>query len=194
VELRKSEDGKETRMFSGYAAKFNSPSQVLGYGDYRFIETIKPGAFKRSLGDKSIDVIWNIEHRDFYILGRKSAGTVKIFEDGVGLRVEGEIPETSYGNDLLVSMRRGDISYMSFAFEQIKHSVDRSKTPVVRTLEEVNLYDVAVVINPAYMSTEASVRSMCDISFMKDLEQDTKDIAFRDYMNTTLTLIESEIQ
>lgn len=181
-------ENPQSRRFSGYAAKFNIPSQPLGYYE-PLVESIRKGAFKRSLANKDQEVIWNYEHNDGKILGRKSSGTVSIVEDDVGLRVEGDIPETSYGNDIIVSMKRKDLKYMSFAFVTQKDSLDRSTTPMKRELIDVDLYDVAIVVNPAYLQTEAGLRS---INLFK-LKEIYKRSAFDDYMDFNIRMIETEM-
>ncbi len=167
TELRLSEPDKpDSRKFDGYAAMFDSPSQPMGYYE-PMIESIARGAFKRSLADKEQDTIWNYEHNDGKILGRKSSGTVTIIEDEKGLRVQGEIPNTTYGNDIIESLKRNDLKYMSFAFVCRKDQRDNTVSPMKRTLLDVDLYDVSIVVNPAYLSTEANLRSINAVKVSK---------------------------
>lgn len=155
-ELRVSDDG---RHIVGYAALFNSRSVDLG----GFVEVIQPGAFRNALSEKQ-DVRALIDHNPSSIIGRSTSGTLKLSEDDRGLRVDIDVPGTSYGRDLVESMKRGDVTQMSFAFSVRGggHSWDDSQTPTLRTLKDLNLYDVSVVTFPAYPATEAAVRSLQD--------------------------------
>jgi HK97 family phage prohead protease len=154
IELRAGKDGKPVLV--GYAAKFNSRSHDLG----GFVEIVAPGAFKTSLANKP-DVRALYEHDPAKILGRATAGTLTLAEDGTGLRVEITPPDTTIGRDVLELVKRGDISGMSFGFRTISDTwhEDPDKR-MVRTLQEVVLNEVSVVGQPAYPQTEIALRSL----------------------------------
>ena len=140
---------------SGYAAVFNSRSEDLG----GFVEIVKPGAFSRTLADGA-DVRALVGHDSNQVIGRNKAGTLDIFEDEHGLRVEIDPPDTSVGRDIVESVRRGDIDSMSFGFIVETDSWNTEEGQEVRTLEDVELLEVSVVAWPAYQDTEVAVRSM----------------------------------
>ena len=73
---------EENQKLVGYAVKWNSPSQVL-YCD--FVELFAPNAFSESLASGE-DVRALFEHDYTKLLGRTSAGTLKLEEDSIGLR------------------------------------------------------------------------------------------------------------
>ena len=149
-ELRADGDGM---TFVGYAAKFNSPSEDLG----GFIETIAPGAFSRSLRSRN-DVKLLINHDMGRVVASTRGGTMKLYEDEIGLRVEALIAPTSEGKDLAILLRRGDLSKMSFGFSVMKDAWNNEMTQ--RTLKSVKLWEVSVVSMPAYSQTEAMMRSL----------------------------------
>jgi uncharacterized protein len=149
-ELR--EEGEELR-FVGYAAKFNSPSEDLG----GFIETIEPGAFRRSLRSRN-DVKLLVNHDMGRVVASTRGGTMKLYEDEIGLRVEASLAPTTEGKDLAILLRRGDLSKMSFGFSVQKDAWNNEMTQ--RTLKSVRLYEVSVVSMPAYGQTEAMMRSL----------------------------------
>src|SRR5690349_20178291 len=101
----------------GYAAVFNSQSADLG----GFKEVIAPGAFTRSLSDAVTDPRALVSHDPQRILGRVSAGTLRLAQDDHGLRFEIDVPDTTYGRDLLESVKRGDIRGASFGFRLAKN-------------------------------------------------------------------------
>lgn len=153
LEVR-AEDGAAP-LIQGHAAVFNQLSE--DFGGWR--EQIAPGAFKRTLRSADVRALFN--HSPDYVLGRNKAGTLSLAEDLAGLAIQVQPPATSWAADLMTSMQRGDIDQMSFAFRTIKDqwSTDAEAGTQVRTLLEVELYDVSVVTYPAYPQTDAAVRS-----------------------------------
>lgn len=153
VEIRKAPEG--TRKIQGYAAVFNKLSDDLGY----FREKIDPGAFKKTLKESDVRAFWN--HNTDFILGRSKAKTLTLDEDDKGLAFQIDPPETTYANDLLISMARGDVDQMSFGFRTIRDQweYNRSTDEVTRTLLEVALIEVSPVSIPAYPQTSAAVSS-----------------------------------
>lgn len=137
----------------GYAAVFNSPAMI---GDF-FEERIAPGAFSAAIGRDDVRAL--INHDDELILGRTKSGTLRLSEDATGLLCEIDPPDTSYANDLIESMRRGDIDQMSFGFRATKEQWDETGPVLKRTILEVELFDVSPVTFPAYESTEIALRS-----------------------------------
>src|SRR5207253_3125582 len=88
-------NGKPDTIISGYAAPYNSESDLM-YGFFR--EVIRPGAFDKSLKN-DIRALWN--HNTAYVLGRTTAGTLDIRSDAKGLYFEVDPPETTWANDLV---------------------------------------------------------------------------------------------
>ena len=147
-------DTDEPRRFRGYAAVFDSPSEPLP-----FTETIRPGAFKRTL-NSGHEVRMFLNHNSDFVLGSTRSGTITLHEDERGLLVEGILPETSYGRDLAVLMQRGDVHSMSFGFSIPRNGDAWSDDGQSRELREVILHEVSVVTGfPAYPATDASVRT-----------------------------------
>lgn len=143
----------ESRTIAGYAAVFNSETDIGGM----FRETIAPGAFSSSL---SGDVRALFDHDSGHVLGRTKSGTLRLSEDEKGLAVEIDLPDTQVGRDLRESMTRGDIDGMSFGFRVTKQEWDESADPPLRTIREVELFEVSVVTFPAYADTEVALRSL----------------------------------
>lgn len=150
----------EGPTISGYAAVFNAPSETLSdpFG-LTWTERIKRGAFSKTLQEQDVRALVN--HDPNYVLGRNRAGTLQLKENSKGLQVEITPPDTQWARDLLTSMRRGDVSQMSFAFQVVQDDwTESSKREMLfRELQEVKLYDVSVVTFPAYPQSSAVVRS-----------------------------------
>ena len=156
VELRADED---TNTFVGYAAMFNAPSQPLP-----FTERIAPGAFAKTLRAKR-DVRLYVNHNSDLVLASKRSGTMTLSEDERGLRVEAELPNTTYANDLRALMQAGVVDRMSFGFSVPRGGDSWSPDGKERELREIVLHEVSVVTGfPAYEQTQASVRSLTTVA------------------------------
>ena len=149
-EIREEGDGM---TFAGYAAKFNSWSEDLG----GFREQIEPGAFRRSLRSRN-NVLLLVNHDSGRVLASTRAGTMRLTEDEIGLRVEASLPNTTDGRDMAELLKRGDLSKMSFGFSVQKDTWNQDMTE--RTLKSVRLFETSIVAMPAYSQTEAMVRSL----------------------------------
>ena len=156
-------------VLEGLASVFNEYSQDLG----GFVEIIEPGFFDDVLGD---DVRSLVNHDPNYVLGRTKAGTLEIeqTEEGLFQRTYPPIQEpeaAQWAKDLMVSIKRGDIDQMSFAFI-VKNTyrgdpVDGDEwsavgDKIVRRLKKGGareLLDVSVVTYPAYTQTSVSANA-----------------------------------
>jgi HK97 family phage prohead protease len=154
LELRSAAADGDGSTASGYAAVFNSKTDVGGY----FTETISPGAFKSSLQTR--DVIAVHSHDTGRVVGRLKAGTLSLREDDKGLAFENPLPDTTDGRDLVVQIGRGDIAGMSFAFRAAKQEWDETVDPPHRTIIEAELYEITYTPFPQYPDTDVALRSL----------------------------------
>jgi len=154
-----SEPGVEPAI-EGYASVFDSWSEELG-GNSPFREKVVKGAFEETIQIDDIRALFN--HDPNYVLGRNKAGTLTLEEDEKGLKVRIVPPDTQWAKDLLVSIKRGDITQMSFGFTVILDRWSYEDNIDVRELLKVKLFDVSPVTFPAYSQTECGIRSMFDI-------------------------------
>lgn len=126
-----------------------------------FVERINPSALDRTL--ERHDVVCCRDHQDYLILGRVSAGTLRLQNVRTrGLCYECDLPGASYAQDLVVSIRRGDVVGNSFRFLAVrdKWSGPGSDGLARREILEMELYEVGPVTIPAYPSTSLSLRSL----------------------------------
>lgn len=153
------EDG-EGMTFEGYAAVFNSPSEPLP-----FIERIAPGAFSRTLKDRSdIKLLWN--HETGMPLASTRSGTLTLTQDNRGLKVRAQLPNTQAGRDAAELVRTGVVDAMSFGFTVPEGGAEWSENGRERTLKSVRLFEVSIVSFPAYGATAgtATVRGLAAIA------------------------------
>jgi len=182
----------------GYAAVFDQPTDAMAW--YGFREVVRAGAFANSIIKDDVRALLN--HDPNLILGRNKSGTLRLSEDDHGLRVEIDMPSTSYASDLLASMERGDLNQMSFGFRTVR---DRWTTNAasdeldLRELLEVELFDVSPVTFPAYPQT--TVAQKRDLQAMADSlrsigtdEQPPEDgLAQREYMRLRLEVAQRAV-
>lgn len=150
------------RVIEGHAAVFNRISQNMG----GFVEKIRPGAFTKTLQEADVRAL--INHDPNLVLGRNKSGTLNLAQDDIGLRYGIMPPNTTYANDLAVSMERGDIDRSSFGFFAVDEdwSMTEQGFPV-RELIQVSLVDVSVVTYPAYLDAESFMRESALVSLEK---------------------------
>jgi uncharacterized protein len=142
---------------AGYAAIYNSQSQDLG----GFVERILPGAFKRTLTQPD-HIRALLEHDPQRLLGRVGSRTLSLQENTKGLYFELSLPDTSYARDLGALVERGDISGCSFGF-RVPEGGDQWEVrsgQLMRDLIAVDLQEITITGNPAYLDTSVAKRSM----------------------------------
>lgn len=119
------------------------------------------------------DVIAAVNHNMDRIIGRTSAGTVKLQMDNRGIAYDVDVPQTSYGDDLLVSIERKDIRGSSFMFSvdedegwEVQERADNEI--VVRPRAVARVYEMGPVSMPAYPETTAESRSVNLLNAVKE--------------------------
>jgi HK97 family phage prohead protease len=147
-------DGKEKIV--GYGAVFNQLSEPMRVGNRTFRERVMPGAFDDCLRSGA-DIRGLINHDPNLILGRTVAGTMSVASDNHGLRYEIDPPGTSYSDDLMKSMRRGDIDQSSFGFYTVADNWINTDDGLVRELVKAECFDVSPVTYPAYEGSSSGV-------------------------------------
>jgi uncharacterized protein len=152
--LRTTDNG--TKQISGYAIVWNSPSVDLG----GFIEVCAPTMLDRTL-KQSPDILALRDHKQELLLGRTTAGTLQLRTDTKGLAFTISLPGTHIGDDTAENVRLGNLSGVSFGFTTVKDdwSID-STGNVLRTLLDVDLFEISPTSFPAYTETVVSTRSM----------------------------------
>ena len=145
-------DGPGTAI--GYAALFNVWTDVGGY----FRERVAPGAFTKTLAER--DALAVHSHDIGRVVGRTGAGTLTLREDATGLAFENELPDTSDGRDLAVSIDRGDIPGMSIGFIARRQEWNETVDPPERTILEAELFEITYSALPQYGDTNVALRSL----------------------------------
>jgi HK97 family phage prohead protease len=149
------EEDDETISVSGYAAVFGEETNIGGM----FTEVIERGAFASAL-ERQDDVVFLINH-DGLPLARTRSGTLRLTEDERGLFIETDLASDDPDvRSIVPKMKRGDLDKMSFAFVPTRQEWDDSGDLPKRTIQDLQLYDVAIVTTPAYEGTDIGLRSL----------------------------------
>jgi len=120
-------------------------------------ERFMPGAFDRHL-QTAPEIISTYNHDKSKVLGR-TPHTLRVWSERDGLHYEVDLPETSFGKDLLISIERGDVKFSSFGFIPSKAKWTRDGDKEVREIHEAKLISVDPVTVPAYGGSNVGLRS-----------------------------------
>lgn len=148
VELRAAEDGR--RRIVQRAVPYGELSVDLG----GWRELIVAGAFE--IEGQDIRSLW--QHNSSQVLGRTTAGTLRLSEADDGIYAESDPPDTSWARDAVVSIERGDVTSSSFAFYTDEDEWMMSGEQVIRRVKRGRLVEVSPVTFPAYQQTSTAVR------------------------------------
>ena len=170
AELRAVGQVDENFKIAGYAATFNQEATGLN-----FREMIAPGAFSRSLStDNPVFLLVNHD-TDQLPLASTQSGTLRLAEDDHGLRMEADLDmKNPRAAELASAIERGDVNKMSFAFSVGPDG--QTKENGLRTLTDLDLYEVSAVTWPAYNSTSLGARSADEVA---DLELAKRKLALK---------------
>lgn len=152
AEFRVSDD--DAGAIEGHAAVFGQLSEDLG----GFREKVAPGAFSQTITADDIRALFN--HDPNFVLGRNRSGTLTLAEDERGLAIKVTPPKAQWATDLRESIRRKDITQMSFGFVTLDELWEKVDGQNIRTLKTVRLFDVSPVTFPAYPQTDVAVRAL----------------------------------
>lgn len=148
-EIRFITDGGRPRI-DARAILFDSWSVDLG----GFRERMMPGSV-----NLDADLVALFDHDTSMVLGRTSANTMEVREDSIGVAFTAYPPETTWAQDLRVSMERGDIrgcSYRMMVEDDFWYVQDDQ---VCRDIIKANISELTVTSMPAYPETTAEARS-----------------------------------
>jgi HK97 family phage prohead protease len=158
--LRGEADGDGLTL-EGYAAVFNSPTMINDW-DGEYEEVIAPGAFKRTIAGGN--PVLQFEHGRHPLFGSMPIGTIhSLEEDTRGLYVKARLFDNWLTEPLRHAITDGAVDGMSFRFEIIKETWERSRDPHLRTVKEVRMHELGPVVFPAYKETTVALRSLAAV-------------------------------
>jgi HK97 family phage prohead protease len=153
-------DPKKGRRLEGYAAVYGRPTRIRDLkGD--FDETIRAGAFKRSLEQRTPVMQW--EHgRDPRVGAVPIAEILDLDDRADGLFVSAELFDNPVVEPIRQAIAGNAVKGMSFRFE-IADGGDtwtRSGRGEQREVHDADVHELGPVVFPAYDATSVSVRSL----------------------------------
>lgn len=173
-EVRIAQDGGN--VIEGHGAMFDVRSVDMG-----FYEVIEKGSLDNA--DMS-DVRMLNDHLSHMVLARTKSGTLSVSVDERGLFYRGNVADTSFGRDLLVSVGRGDIDQSSFGFNVAPKGDEWEFTSDGKVLRHIfrfaNIVDVSPTAFPAYPQTHIDKRKVDEIRTL--LSKPTRGIEYLDTM------------
>lgn len=162
----------DTGHIGGWAIQYNEPSRPLGL--IGVIEEFEPGAFSKTLADRSrVVCLW--QHDPKQPLASTDAGTLTFRDSDEGLWYDAALDlRSTKDRDAYLAIERRDVVGSSFGFTALKDK-DRWEVPedpnepVRRYVGEARLFDVSPATFPAYPSStigadEGFIRSLADMS------------------------------
>lgn len=152
-------DIKDSATVTGYAAVTDQWTTIAGL----FEERIARGAFARTLRENPN--VLAIHHHDYArVLGRTTAGTLRLSEDSHGLKAEIDLDlRTPDGMTVYGTVDRGEISGMSFSFSVLAETWEDPEFGLPkRTITDLELHEVTTTAIPAYPTTSISLTRSAD--------------------------------
>jgi len=126
------------------------------------VERIMQSAFDRAVLEDDVRALFN--HDPNKILGRTSAGTLRLSVSGKGLEYDIDAPNTAETKALVEAIERRDVTGSSFSFSVTDERWRKEASIEIREILGVELYDVGPVTFPAYEATTATLRKEGDVA------------------------------
>lgn len=162
---KKTDNGR--MLVSGYVnltGQFSDPLTITS--DEKFVETIAPGAFKRSLSrskELGRDIDFLAEHDTTKILSSTRNNSLTLREDNKGLYMSAIITPTTWGEDYYSLVSEGIIRNFSFGFT-VKEENDEWRFNEngmhERVIRDLDLFEVSIVRHPAYPQSYVEARDI----------------------------------
>jgi len=138
----------------GRAISYDTTSQDLG----GFVEQIAPGAFAQSIRAGDVKFYWS--HDSGQPLARQSNGSLQITDSRAGLDFKAKLdPQVQAHHDAYRMCQSGLINSMSFAFKVDEQSWDQGKQPPLRRVLKGTLFEISIVMEPAYAGAATSAEA-----------------------------------
>lgn len=158
----------------GYVNATEKKSRPVVTPRGRVIEEIEPRAFQAAI-DRAENVIMTKDHEALPILAETRAGTLKLWEDEIGLYADAVVsdPET------VAEARAGKVKGWSFGMRNVVDSVEeRPEGLPLRKVTALDLDHITLVVrkNPVYSATSVEVRAEGEVETEIRSAEDTVQI------------------
>lgn len=163
-------------ILDGYVNATGKDSKPIPSLHGKFIEQIKPDAFKKSLEKRdNVDLLLN--HDKNRKLGSISDGNLELIEDGIGLRAVCTVTDSV----VIEKAKNKQLRGWSFGFYSEKDRwEDTTEGYQRRYVEELDIFEVSIIDDtksPAYIGTSIEMRDNQEVlSENRSLEVEAKII------------------
>lgn len=171
-ELRTDSEGDGFTL-EGYGAVFESPTRIDSW-EGKFDEVIARGAFSKTIKERR--PVLQFDHGRDAATGSVPIGAIEeIREDDRGLFVRARLHDNARVEPIRQAIASGAIDGMSFRFRVTREEWNEEPDVPVRTIREVELFEVGPVVFPAYAATTVGVRTL-----IADLEDEERQRLIED--------------
>lgn len=182
LELREARGGREVRSYVLELRATGDDGSIEGYGSVfgvrdNYDDVIAPGAFAASLSEHKAEgtmpaMLW--QHNPDEPIGVWT----EMVEDSKGLRIKGKLAlDTSRGKEAHALLKLGALNGLSIGFVSKQWTYDRETD--VRTLTEIDLWEVSLVTFPANEKARVTnVKAADGMAAPKDAERILRDAGF----------------
>lgn len=185
MELREMQvdiQSNDNLVVEGIVNKPGELSKVLYSRGKRFREVVKKGVFQKAI-DNATNIDYLAGHDSKQILASTSNGTLEIEETDEGVTMRANIVDTSYGRDAYALIKSGIIGHMSFGFRVKKNTWSTCEDGIpLRTIEDLELFEVSSLRNPAYDQSTISARGIeiedVEVEIVEEQENRQEPIEF----------------
>lgn len=168
IELR----ADNTAHISGYVNVAERESRPVITPVGKAVEVIEQRAFQQAL-DRADNVNMTVDHNQSKVIASTKAGSLKLYEDNIGLRAESEITDS----ETISAAINGKIKGWSFGMTNVVDTLEeRADKLPLRRIKALELDHITLVINkrPCYSATSVELRANGDGEF--DMEERCCDI------------------
>lgn len=181
----------DTLEVKGYINVTNRESEILysaRRGKY-FKEVMCSGVFKRAL-EQSEKIPLLFEHNWNKILASTEDNSLELSEDNIGLRFSAKIKN----REIYDLVKQGSINSCSFGFRALSERVEKISSKLEkRFVDSIELMEVSLVKNPAYVGSLCETRSATDEQLV-DLEKEVDEVLAEETNSENVNEVEETIQ
>lgn len=182
IEIKRDEGDRETRSFALQIKATGEDGTVEGYGSIfgvtdKYNDIIAAGAFVDSLKEHKASgtmpaMLWQHESDEPIGIWTDMA------EDAKGLRIKGRLAlDTTRGKEAFALLKMGALNGLSVGFISKQWSYDTETD--IRTLTEIDLWEVSIVTFPANQKARVTqVKSADSAETPKDAEKILREAGF----------------
>jgi hypothetical protein len=187
IECRADGDAAGMPTMVGHFSTFGDWYEVDSWIEGHFLESIKAGAFRKTIRESRAQMKVLYDHGQDPQIGNKVLGTIEnLSEDPIGPAYEVPLFDTSYNRDLRPGLEAG-VYGSSFRFSVEKDNWDQSPdssdyNPAgipERTITEARVYEFGPVTFPANPAATAGVRSTTDAFYRRSRDPEQFETILR---------------